>query len=328
MAENPIIAIIDSGVDNDIPFKDKIIGGISFYIKEETLYCNEDIKDDNGHGTKCIHVINGISSNSLIYVVKIIDESSKRSSFLLLEALKYLLYINVDIINISLSVNGRLYIHQIDEVIESLNSQGKIIVVSVENGKETSYPANSKNTVGVMGRLMYENKIVCERQKEIQIIANSMPVLCLGLKGKYEWFGGNSKATTLVSAQISNFITQSGRYNLDRMMNILAKKSDSTLNFPIITSKFTLSENERKLMNVLLPVFSKYMCSYAVKLKDTIYEMAFDMGYTSELLDECEKKIDSVINRNKIKFCDFCNIESLVHSIYNNCISLKRKKNL
>ena len=25
MAENPIIAIIDSGVDNDIPFKDKIM---------------------------------------------------------------------------------------------------------------------------------------------------------------------------------------------------------------------------------------------------------------------------------------------------------------
>ena len=52
---------------------------------------------------------------------------------------------NVDIINISLSVNGRLYIHQIDEVIESLNSQGKIIVVSVENGKETSVPVLDDN---------------------------------------------------------------------------------------------------------------------------------------------------------------------------------------
>lgn len=30
MAENPIIAIIDSGVDNDIPFKDKIFGGFLF----------------------------------------------------------------------------------------------------------------------------------------------------------------------------------------------------------------------------------------------------------------------------------------------------------
>lgn len=325
MIKNPIIAIIDSGVDNDIPFRDKIIGGISFYIKEETLCCNEDIKDDNGHGTKCIHVINGISSNSLIYVVKIIDESSKCSSFLLLEALKYLLYRNIDIVNISLSVNGCLYINQIDEIIESLNSQGKIIVVSVENGKETSYPANNKNTVGVKGRLMKENKIVCERQKEIQVIANSMPVLCLGLGGQYEWFGGNSKAAALVSAQISNFITQYGRHNLDKMINTLAEKSDNSMSdFPISTSKFILSENETKLMNLLMPVFSKYMCSYTVKSEDIIYELAFDMEYSSKLLDECEKKIGSLVNRNKIKFFDFYNIESLVHSIYKNCISLKK----
>ena len=235
-----------------------------------------------------------------------------------------LLYRDIDIINISLSVNGCLYIHQIDEVIESLKSQGKIIVVSVENGKETSYPANNKNTVGVKGKLMNENKIVFERQKEIQVIANSAPVLCLGLKGEYEWFGGNSKAAALVSAQISNFITQSGRHNLDRIMNTLAEKSDSMSDFPISTSKFILSENERRLMNVLMPVFLKYMCSYKVKSEDILYEMAFDMEYSSKLLDECEKKIGSVINRCKIKSCDFSDIESLVHSIYKNCISLKK----
>ena len=60
---NDVIVLIDTGLDKEI-YRNRIVGGIHFYIEDEMICCDKNYNDDNGHGTACADVITRVYKNA------------------------------------------------------------------------------------------------------------------------------------------------------------------------------------------------------------------------------------------------------------------------
>ncbi len=125
---------------------------------------------------------------------------------LLLQALEHLCEIDLDIINISLSVTNYNYREQFNKVIERLHMQGKIINISVRNGQQISFPADVPNCYGIIGNDIIDKKYEYYPNESIQIHSNMYPEFVPTINGKRQWFGGNSKATAMMSGIMGRWI--------------------------------------------------------------------------------------------------------------------------
>lgn len=206
MIKKPVIAVIDSGINPKVEFYNKVIDGVSFYLEGDSLFMTNDFEDECGHGTYCASIIRRHCPEALLYVIKIIDEREVCESVLLLHALEYLIDKPADIINISLSVGSNVYQNEICSAIKELYYKDKIINVAVKNGCKTSFPAADPYCFGILGASMAEEEYDYDEKSEIQIKSNFLPEWVRGLGERWEWFGGNSKATALMSAVMGKYI--------------------------------------------------------------------------------------------------------------------------
>lgn len=321
MIRNPIIAIIDSGIEYDLPFQRKKIGGISFYIKNNNLYSSNNILDECGHGTNCAYIINKYCPDAMLYIIKIIDSTSKCSSLLLFEALKHLVKVDVNIINISLSVNGKNFADEISKVITKLHSQGKYIIASVENGAESSFPANYEKCLGVIGKRVEKNVYYYNKNSSIQIVANSTPEFSLGLKKRYNWFGSNSKATALMSSNIGELIIKGGNNSELQILNELKKYSTNIDNACDNTMKnnknIELNVKEVEILKKIENILHKYMFYKKNNVETSLVEDGFNEKNSYNLLKECELVLGIFIKKEEVKMDDFYNVKTLIHYISN-----------
>lgn len=321
MKKKPIIAIIDSGIAKDVPFAKKIIGGIAFYIKANNLYCSDNIVDECGHGTKCASIIDKYASNAMLYIIKIVDKTSKCSSILLLEALKHLLFVDVSIINISLSVSNSCNTTDISAILKKLRLQEKIILASVKNRENMSFPANNNNVIGVKGKLMVNNTYNYDYTRIIEVVANATPIFTLSLRKRYEWFGGNSKATALMSAEIANYFNKEIDLDGNRVSRYLQQYSCDLFENNLNMCGIVLTKKEKSLLKILKPIFSKYANEIDSGGEFVYKKMDFNLEYTYELMLECEKKLGVKINMQELAVKDFYSFENLAHYIYMTTVS-------
>lgn len=200
------VALIDSGLNIDKDLNGKCYEGVSFYKKEycNEIICDDDIRDFNGHGTNCAKVIVDMCNDIQFYTIKIVGKGDYTSSYLLYKALAYCLNIDIKIICVSLSMIRDSDNHQIQNLLNKLRNQEKIICVSVENGKMTSFPANVPSVIGVRGRrycnamhYTYDDGIFC---------FDASPILIQNIYGKYSFFYGNSKANAVCVGYIASFL--------------------------------------------------------------------------------------------------------------------------
>lgn len=129
------IAIVDSGID--LTVHKNIIGFVDFTKNNKEI--SNDIYDSNGHGTKCVSVISKVNPSVEFFVVKILNDQNRCDSKSLLEALKYLLDVDVNIINMSLATNDLTYYKEYSEICNQLYSQGKIIIAALSNNRKKVY---------------------------------------------------------------------------------------------------------------------------------------------------------------------------------------------
>lgn len=216
-SNKPVIAIIDTGIDENVSYIKDVIEQYDFFVENKAVYISDGSPDKVGHGTKVASCIKKYCPSVLLYVINIYQQSNVTYSVLLLEALKYLLKVDVDIVNISLSVNGDLYVEEIQETLRELNAQGKIIVSAVKNGLQTSFPAETPDCIGVLGMENIPiNTFQINENENIQIVTSRLPEEVEALDGMLELFGGNSKATACVSGSIAALMCE-------RENNILTK---------------------------------------------------------------------------------------------------------
>ncbi len=215
---NPIIVIIDTGISANASFLKDVIGNISFYIEGDAIYIADGNYDAIGHGTKVASCIKQYCPQAKLFIINIYQNNLVTSSELLLEALKYLLAVEVDMINISLSVNSEENITEINNVLKQLYDQGKIIVAAVKNGLKSSFPAESPHCIGVLGRKDIPiGRFIIDGTQTIQITTSVLPEQVEDLCGQRILFGGNSKATSCTTGCGASIMIGKGRMNMETL---------------------------------------------------------------------------------------------------------------
>lgn len=206
------IAVIDSGIEKDYfldsNFVDSIIGykkvGTDIVATQEDQY----VYDYNGHGTMSIDYIHRLQPNARIVSVRVLDEQGLSTSKVLEKALCDLIDSDIDIINISLSVLDN-QIGDLDSICSKLQSQGKILVASVANGLELSYPASFYSVIGVSGiSCRFPNEFWIDADNDIEFYFDKSPVIVKDSRYHLNLYLGNSKATCLATAMISDCLVK------------------------------------------------------------------------------------------------------------------------
>ncbi|SHK56248.1 S8 family serine peptidase [Tepidibacter formicigenes] len=209
MKEKVKVAVIDTGIDKNHKYlKDNIIGGIAFESKDDYILVSNNYEDENGHGTLCTSIIKKEFENVEFFVVKALNNLGRTNIQVLEEALKYLLNIDIKILNLSLSVMESELVQELYEICEELNIQDKIIVCSVANGFECSYPAKFNNVIGVKGFILEnENAFWYNKDYDIQCVIDNNSYLRCDLNNSYKLFGKcNSQAAAKLTGVIASIL--------------------------------------------------------------------------------------------------------------------------
>jgi subtilisin family serine protease len=143
------VALIDSGINvNEFNVIDNVVFRIDDVdnIKE----CN-NVTPINNHGTLVAHCINTICNNIEFIDINIVDNSGLSYGDLLIKALEYCKFVDVDIINLSLGTTKFRYVFRMHKIIRELNKKGTIIVAAENNANKKAYPANMNHVIGVKG---------------------------------------------------------------------------------------------------------------------------------------------------------------------------------
>lgn len=298
MLRNPIITIIDSGIDVNNPiFQNIKISGISVDFDETTnkwgVVKNGNVDDEIGHGTAISSIIIKKLAESNIQadliIVKIFDKDYKTDEEKLLVALKYISEnITCDIVHLSLGITICSKLHELFLLCEKLYHQGKIIVGAFDNMGALSYPASFKHVIGV------DVSELCKGKEEwayvenspINILTSNRVHRCSWLNGKETLIEGSSFSAAYITAFVAEYMKMRGSYDYNTIMNAL--KVQSTIFVPQShktgNNKFAMPKKA-----IVFP-FNKEMHS----LRRFQNELSFEIvGY-----------YDTVYSRNVHKSCD------------------------
>ena len=223
------IAIIDSGINNDSNYFNNItINGISICnINNKYEFIHGSYEDKCGHGTLCASVIKKESSNIEFFIVKIFDEYLNTNIQALEKALEYLLDIDVNIINMSISILQNKNLKHVKKLCNLLHKQDKIIVASVTNGKLQSKPSTFRSVIGVKNCILkYENSFCFSKYKRVNSVVDSLPYLHFKGNGVYEFFGmSNSYAAAKMTGIIANILSNNPEFSYNDVLKSLQLQS-------------------------------------------------------------------------------------------------------
>lgn len=203
------VAVMDSGVNKF--YRNKITKCLN--------YTEEDYVDENGHGTKCISIIDKIAPDTDFTVLKLLNKNLQCSSYTLCKALNDILGMDIDIVNLSLSTAEINSFKDLNSICKKFYQEGKLIIASKANNGEISYPAESKYVLGICGSLFHNNETFWYNSNgSVQIVASKTPTILKMDKSIYSFYGGNSKATACMTGIISK------NWDVLSAMNVSEKK--------------------------------------------------------------------------------------------------------
>lgn len=243
------VAIIDSGIDmRNTDLCNMVSKGFSLDFTNSNIVYQNEYNDLNGHGTYCASIIRRFCPEVRFTIIKILDQNKLGCSKCLIEALDYLYHNPVDIVNMSLSTQDEQFGKELWEICGKMKRSGMILVSSLANHAEISYPAVCEGVIGVRGsQFLKEKEYIYHSDETIQCLGSSIPVLVEGLNGIYTFFGGNSKAAANISGIIAAQLQKSGTTdNFEESFKENAQdteKKGQTLPINcIINNKITISE--------------------------------------------------------------------------------------
>lgn len=185
------IAILDTGINiNHEDLSNYIVGGISFMKKNNRYEISEKYMDDNGHGTLCASVIKKECSNVEFFIIKVLDKNASGNLEVLECALNYLKQSDIRLINMSFALIGKTNLKDLKKICKELEKENKILICSLANGYNKSYPAVFKSVLGVRGFILENEKSYwfC-KNKKIQAVVDYNEYLHCNIKNTYSLFG-------------------------------------------------------------------------------------------------------------------------------------------
>lgn len=308
MRKRPIVAIVDSGISTSFRYHSDIIGGTCFCIEDRSVFAADKYEDSNGHGTMCASVIKKYCPEAKLYIVKVLDDSAKGYSVLLLLALKHLMHTPADIINVSMSTTDTMYAAEISDVLTQLRDKGKLVNVSVSNSAESSFPASCSSCFGVRSS---ENcrSIRFDASAPIQLTVRQFPEFAEAVSSRYVWFGGNSKSTAVVSGIAASEL-QNNSESADTI-GIFTRFLEANQNTVLLsgTNQYPVPDNIHEALDLCRGIFCRYLNIVSPDLNTTlIRENQVMTGYSYEMILECEQKLGREIPCDRLQYQDFTDI--------------------
>ena len=202
------VAVLDSGIneeyirsflnDNTVTFYNISEEKDSFKIDKGCPY------DKYGHGTECVSIINRHCPDVNYVILPLLDRNGFCDMQKLVCALKFFTKIDVDFSNLSLSSVSTYLYKELCDTIDLLAQQNKFVIAAKSNDMDESYPACLGNVYGVEG-IGWNSKEYFEYCEEasIQLRADNTPSMMPELKGVPAFFGGNSKATAVITGVLA-----------------------------------------------------------------------------------------------------------------------------
>ena len=211
------IAILDTGIAPEYAnryLNTKIIKNFKLIESKNHIEFEEcKLGDINGHGTACVSVINRLCKEVEYISVQLLNDKGKSNIQRLIAALTFMKYIDVDIINVSLSSNNENYIEEMDYLIKNLKNQKKYVLAAKSNDRAVSIPAQLHNSYGVQS-----HKSKCgtyfwyKKDQDIQLTCDGTPCM-IPSYCQVPFLGGNSKATAQMTGIIAAHLFEGHSFN-------------------------------------------------------------------------------------------------------------------
>lgn len=162
--------------------------------------------DENGHGSQIIDTIFTIDDSVKIGAIKILDGNKEGSLEELIDALRRCVNIDTKVILLAIALDTDIECSDLEEVINKLHNQNKVIVSAVFNGKEKSIPAIYPTVIGVKMDYYMGKSYEFDNKREIQCILSIDQIVCEALDGKFRSFSGNSLSATVLAAVYASML--------------------------------------------------------------------------------------------------------------------------
>lgn len=270
-------------------------------ISERHFSCVQSVdvgcgwKDNNGHGSVLIDIIQLIVPDTEIISIKILNEENECSlNDLLLALEKCEMFAENAIICLALAIEEEYYIQPIANIIRKLIQKNNVVVSSVFNNMPNSFPACMKEVIGV--RYYDEEKFEGQyyyTENEIQCYLPYMKIIAEGINGIYQMFGGNSLLCALLVTHILHLFDEIDEVDMDLLQSKLEKQTMVDLYFNKFILDKSINENE--------------------KVNKTIDCILRDLGY-----DESKGLIYQIESMNELNI--------LFSTLKNNGLDINKKK--
>ena len=226
------IAIIDSGIDIE---DENILG--EYTIDTRLQLGKGCIDDEQGHGTFVLKsmcsCLGTNKENVQIYPIKIFDNKYYTDVEKLLYVLEKLIYTDINIINLSCSYEGFDSI-ELEILINKLVKNGKILVMSKNNDYNYfDIKNNYSNVILVEGDNTITNDSIIKIDSYVKANGN---MYIYRYKNRFDFFGKNSRACSIVSAYISNMI-------VEKNLNLHNLKKELIINDETIKNRYIIGCN-------------------------------------------------------------------------------------
>lgn len=296
------VAVLDTGIDKEHDYlKDNLVGGIAFECIHDYIFISDKFDDEDGHGTACASIIKKEYEDVELFVIKVLGKDSIANIKVLEEALKYLLDTNIRLINLSLSVIGVESVKGLFEVCYELFRKGKIIVCSLSNEFDLSYPAMFNNVIGVRGfTLDVDDSFWYNKKYDVQCVMDSNSYISCDINNSYRL---PPKCNSYVAAKFTGKIAKILSENPDITISDLNYKLE-LLAIKNNWDSFDLDEYSR-IPNFKLDLYDK--------------ENVLLMKVADVVRDCLNIKVDN----EKLFQCSLFNKE--IGLVYDNCFSLLQK---
>lgn len=324
MTQKKTIAVIDSGIDRT----DQLLKDIQI---EELYFENGQLKQHyegriNAHGTEIIKVLLREEPNLKIISVRTLNEDNKCLLSDIINAIKYCIDINVDIINLSLgscSATAKR-IELLRRVCAEAEEKGIVIFAADHNiSNMKSYPANFDHVIGVttsdalhdICNIRYKDRIVEFSDNTVYIPDNSRctirrgnSYLCPLLVGLFCSFTGDRKINDSAIRKFMDFL---GDFSLNQNASkVFFNKYEANESYALQDKKMLFFTDDMDINNMRL---------YGMYNAVSKVELCFDniVGKPLKEAEKCIKDTDvfffgamsnQFINENREYLADLIDI--------------------
>jgi len=301
------IALLDTGISNElIDQRVKLNKQIYYDYVDENIVIKDSRNDFNGHGTACLKTMWDINPHIDIYSINMLGISGTTNSKTFLAALEYAEQLEVDIIAICSSFIAANMSEEVRSVCKRIHDSGKIIIASVENGKQESSIADYDTVIGVIGAEFNKNCYSFSDHWKIQMCCDASCVVTNGSRNTKQIFFGNSRATAIASGIISKMIFDNPSTNQNILqlldMNKQTRREDEN---QLINQLTDFEEYDSEKEQTLLNTDSDYqrfiytLCEFFLFDDPDIIRIANLTDFADHKL---VKQIDSVVNYIEDRF--------------------------